>query len=127
MYAMVWANPDEPLKSFVIKPVLALERKDDKQNFPWPFLTSGGLFMFCSHETLGTGNGRLMLWRRKSLDKPFREGVYLSIPGQGYLFGRSPRYCEATKELFFYGTESVGTADRSTQNPWTSLCSRGST
>ncbi|MBN2294662.1 MAG: DUF1080 domain-containing protein [Pirellulales bacterium] len=107
VFALVFKNKAKPLEGSTIEPIPALEQKADGQNYPWPFFISDGLLMLCCHETPGTGNGRLMLWRRESLSEPFRQGVYLSIPKHGYLYGRSPRYCEATKELFFYGTESL--------------------
>jgi 3-keto-disaccharide hydrolase/SLA1 Homology Domain 1 (SHD1) protein len=66
-----------------------------RPKFCWHFFTDDELFMFCE---IG---GSLTLWQRESPDVAFCEFVFLELPAIGRLRGRSPRYCEETRELFF--------------------------
>jgi len=76
-----------------------------KGRLAWPYFTADGLTMFCSHEgtdVFEVGKPNLMVWSRKTIAEPFSKHRYIEIQGLPVLTGQSPRYVEATGELFFY-------------------------
>jgi hypothetical protein len=90
---------------------MVLDRLPDRK-LTWPFVTTDRLTLYCTHEG-SAGKFRLMVWSRKSPSEPFADFRYLEVPNVPDLFGRAPRYVEATNELFFNasGPEGQGVWD----------------
>ena len=73
-------------------------------NLAWVSVTPDGLLLFCCHEGGNSDRqvtGNLMLSRRANLNQPFPQPKAIQVDDLPPLFGRSPRYVPATKELFF--------------------------
>lgn len=98
-----WPDPSKPLEGAVYQECIALDASI-QGNFPWPIFFDGGRRMLCPQEvSIGSRSpgGGLTLWRRDDPTKPFTEGFFLTLPNGRRLPCRAPRYCKATKELFF--------------------------
>ena len=103
VYSLTWPDPAKPFENASPEDVIGLD-STIQGNHPWPILTDDNRFLICCHEArIGQEKpgGGLMLWRREKVDETFTEGVYLTLPGGKRIPCRAPRYCAATKELFF--------------------------
>lgn len=113
--SVVWPDRIRPLADATVSTFDDLAfRPQGIRMYGWPFLTDDELYLLCTDESGlndGTYDGGIMLWRRDSIDVPFERGVYLTLPNGERLQGKAPRYCAATKELFFSSNNPHGTRD----------------
>jgi hypothetical protein len=87
-----WASPTK----------IPIQQQGIERFCDWPSLYDNGRSLFCSNRNrIKSGKANLMLWSRKSANKPFSKYTYIELPDVRPLIGRSPRYVAATNELFF--------------------------
>ena len=70
----------------------------------WVCVPGDGLTMYCCAQGAGqlqANTGNLLVLFRASAAQPFGKPSTIEVEGTPPLYGRSPRYVEATKELFF--------------------------
>lgn len=65
----------------------------------WLAMAPDELSFLATHE-LDVGRFQVVKFTRNSKTEPFEKFEYISLPGVGPVYGRSPRYIPATKELY---------------------------
>ena len=75
----------------------------------WLFLSPDELSLLATHE-LDLGQFRVVKMTRPTTDARFEKFEYLSLPGFGTVYGRTPRYIPATKELFLTAPDDYASA-----------------
>lgn len=82
----------------------------------WISISNDELSFLATHEQQ-LGQFRVVRFTRETRQQPFEKFEYLSLPGLPTVFGRTPRYVEATRELFV--TAPAGYPTGGSIEPWT--------
>jgi hypothetical protein len=85
----------------------------------WPYISDGGLTMYCCVQGGGqsqANTGNMLVLSRSSVTQPFGKPSTIEVEGTPPLYGRSPRYVAATKELFF--TRAFPKGKKTTWSIW---------
>ncbi|EMI53062.1 secreted protein [Rhodopirellula sallentina SM41] len=76
----------------------------------WISMAPDEMSFLATHE-MGVGRYRVLQFSRTSKTAPFESYEYLTLPGFGNVYGRSPRYSLARNELFLTAPESYAQAN----------------
>ena len=76
----------------------------------WIAMEPDELSFLATHE-LDVGQFRVLRFTRSRKTEPFEKYEYLSLPGMPVVYGRSPRYVAATRELFLTAPANYASAN----------------
>jgi formylglycine-generating enzyme required for sulfatase activity/serine/threonine protein kinase len=90
---------------------LRIQWDAEQQGSPltWITMAADGLSFLATHEQ-DQGGFRILRFQRSAVDQPFEQYEYLKLPGIPEVYGRTPRYVDATKELFLTAPASYPTS-----------------